>query len=257
MKLGILQGRLSPPVNGAIQEFPIINWEVEFSHLKTLNLHGLEWIITKKDFLNNPFFSLHKKNNQILSVCADNIIDERIINYDFLSDSLIPILQKMLEIKIKTLVIPLLEQSSVCDENIASKFIDNIVRISDLYSTIDFCFEFEAPKQLIQDFISARKNFFITYDTGNFTSFVGENVNHSELIEFFNYKIKNVHLKDRTFSGESRPVFLGNTNFDEIFISLKKIKYKKNLIMQFARGETNSELDYISTTVKKLKKYNF
>ena len=36
MKLGIIQGRLSKPINGHIQEFPKETWENEFKLLNNL-----------------------------------------------------------------------------------------------------------------------------------------------------------------------------------------------------------------------------
>ena len=50
MKIGILQGRLSPQVNGQIQEFPVYSWEKEFDYVKKLNVNGIEWIITENFF---------------------------------------------------------------------------------------------------------------------------------------------------------------------------------------------------------------
>ena len=38
MKIGILQGRLSKPVNGKMQEFPISNWQNEFHNLHQIGL---------------------------------------------------------------------------------------------------------------------------------------------------------------------------------------------------------------------------
>ena len=55
MKLGVLQGRLQPPVDGHIQEFPT-KWFAEFKLLKDLDLHYLEWIVTKPSFSTNPIF---------------------------------------------------------------------------------------------------------------------------------------------------------------------------------------------------------
>ena len=55
MKIGIMQGRLLPPVNGHIQEFPD-NWKEEFGILENIGLHGVEWLVTKNSWLNNPIY---------------------------------------------------------------------------------------------------------------------------------------------------------------------------------------------------------
>ena len=44
MKLGLLQGRLSPPVGG-FQEFPK-DWEREFRIADELGLNHIDWLVT-------------------------------------------------------------------------------------------------------------------------------------------------------------------------------------------------------------------
>ena len=51
-KLGIIQGRLSQPLNG-FQECPV-EWEKEFNLLEKLGLDHIEWIVTAKSLKNNP-----------------------------------------------------------------------------------------------------------------------------------------------------------------------------------------------------------
>jgi len=95
MKIGILQGRLSPQVNGQIQEFPVYSWEKEFDYVKKLNVNGIEWIITENFFLNNPFFSSVNFSDKILSVCADNLVNDKIYDSFFLKSSVEPIIKKI------------------------------------------------------------------------------------------------------------------------------------------------------------------
>ena len=53
MRLGILQGRLSPPVGGEYQEFPV-EWKRELLHIRDLRLQGMEWLVTKRMFNKKP-----------------------------------------------------------------------------------------------------------------------------------------------------------------------------------------------------------
>ena len=55
MIFGVLQGRLSYPVNKKMQEFPL-NWKSEFNVLNHIELIGIEWLITPNDNLNNTLF---------------------------------------------------------------------------------------------------------------------------------------------------------------------------------------------------------
>ena len=54
MKIGIIQGRLSPPVEG-FQECPA-NWKREFELLSILRLNHIEWIVTSDSLKTNPIF---------------------------------------------------------------------------------------------------------------------------------------------------------------------------------------------------------
>jgi sugar phosphate isomerase/epimerase len=72
------------------------------------------------------------------------------------------------------------------------------------------------------------------------------------MINFFGKKIKNVHIKDRTYGGETKQFGLGNTNFNDIFIGLKEINYEENLILQLAREINGNEVTYINNSYKKI-----
>jgi sugar phosphate isomerase/epimerase len=85
-------------------------------------------------------------------------------------------------------------------------------------------------------------------------SFYKENINHQELIQYFGNKIKNIHIKDRNYQGETKLFGFGDTNFKVIFEILKKINYNENVILQLAREVECNEVNYISETLKKINK---
>ena len=49
--------------------------------------------------------------------------------------------------------------------------------------------------------------------------------------------MKNIHIKDRTFRGNSVRLGKGDFDFKSFFKFLKKIRYKGNLILQTARAK--------------------
>jgi sugar phosphate isomerase/epimerase len=254
MKLGILQGRLSPPFLNKIQEFPPY-WSGEFLLLEECDLVGIEWIMTKNKFRFNPFLHFDLSELPILSVCCDNMIDTNFYDDGFQQKNLIPILDSCIKNKINKVVIPLLEDSSIVNLKIAEKFFRNIKDIAEKYKEIEFCFEFECDVEHILNFIRDIDNFYITYDTGNLTSYYGEKINHDYNIKLLNDKIKNVHIKDRTFNSKSVFFGLGDTNFKEIFDSLKFINYNDNIILQLCRENDSNELNYIKNNVVKIKSF--
>ena len=50
IKLGFMQGRLSPRINGKIQSFPFKTWEKEFLMAKKIKLDRIEWTIDNYNF---------------------------------------------------------------------------------------------------------------------------------------------------------------------------------------------------------------
>jgi len=246
MNLGIIQGRLSPPLEG-FQETPE-QWRREFELLHQHNLGHIEWIVTKKSFLSNPLFSAEFNRNDlpISSVCADNLVDRRIFTMPFLEEGLTPICNAATKHNIKFVTIPLLENSSLVDDELRRFFKKNILLFSKKYPNLKFSFEAEMPAKSLLEIINLSDNFYATYDTGNMTSML---VNHEKYIEDVFYKINNVHLKDRRRSGGSKsyPPGEGETNFKLIFAKLKELGYNGLYTLQTARGPFGEE---ISTVLK-------
>lgn len=58
-KIGFMQGRLSPLVNGQIQAFPLDEWETEFELAESIGISCLEWTIDNDtDWPSNPFLTV-------------------------------------------------------------------------------------------------------------------------------------------------------------------------------------------------------
>lgn len=241
MKLSILQGRLSKPEIG-YQETPT-NWASEFSLLPDAGLSFIEWVITKNQCFDNPFFNEAIEKYPISVVCADNVVDERIFEKGFFFDNIFPICEMCQEYGIKTIGIPLLEDSAVSSNYKKQKIIENLLDCTDAFSDIMINIEAELDAKNLIDIVSIHENIKITYDTGNMTAM---NFNHKLYIEKVFDKITNVHLKDRNFNyGKSRNFGEGNTDFDMIFQTLSNLGYKGIFTLQMARGESGNELNHI------------
>ncbi len=248
MKLGVVQGRLLEPINNTIQSFPFQNWKEELSLLESLNLLGVEWLITSEVYENNPIFDEDFNYfDSIISVCLDNLITKSIHNEDYVSN----IFEKVCSVKdIKNINIPILEESSMENADNRTKFIDTVKKYSKRFPEKKFTFEAELNLNSYLEIVDSSNNFFVTYDTGNLTSY---GVNHSEYILQFKNKIKYVHIKDKTHNGVSKELFLGDTDFEEIIYSLKKIGFDGYFILQLARGEAGNEFETIKNQIKQLK----
>jgi len=239
MNIGIMQGRLSPPIEG-FQECPK-NWKREFELLEKLGLSHVDWIVTKESFKNNPIFFEDLNGYSINSICADNLVDECI--FGELESSLVPICNVAVRNNIKNITIPLLEDSHVRGDEDRKTFIDLILPIADVYKNLNFSIEAELEAEKLLEIVDLRDNFFVTYDTGNITSC---GLDHEEYINLVKHKIDNVHLKDRTFDAKTVEPLTGDTNFKLIFKTLNNAGYNGVYTLQTMRGEYGNETNVIS-----------
>jgi L-ribulose-5-phosphate 3-epimerase len=79
--IGIMQGRLSPPLADRLQGFPWQTWEQEFERAAALGFDCIEWIFEDADWEQNPLWTdegvrrINELQRQsgvaIRSVCAD------------------------------------------------------------------------------------------------------------------------------------------------------------------------------------------
>lgn len=242
MKLGIIQGRLLPPINGHIQEFPFNNWQQEFRLLSELNLTHIEWIITKNSYDKNPLFFDNLNNLSISSFCCDHLIDEDIHKYSFLEENLNDVCEYSLKNNINNISIPLLEQSNMESDSRRKEFILSILKIKQKYKNINFIFETELNPDKTYEIVEKNSNFYVTYDTGNITSYSNQ---HEKYIYTLKNKIINVHLKDRTFDAKTVYPLTGDTNFNLIFDLLSKVGYNSIYTLQLARSTSGSEVQHI------------
>ena len=240
MKVGIIQGRLSPPTEG-FQECPK-DWKREFDLLTKIGLNHVEWIVTKNSLKTNPVFTEDVSSYPISSICADNLVDERVFDKQYLNENLRLICNAALKNNIKNITIPLLENSSVVNDKLHKKFCKLIKEYSIEYKEINFLFEAELKVSKLIDILSISDNFFVTYDTGNITSC---GFDHEEYLSLIWPRIKNVHLKDRTFTACTLPPAKGDTNFKQIFNFLKEKGYNELYTLQTAREEFGNEVETI------------
>ncbi len=239
MKLGLMQGRLLPPVRGHIQEFPP-NWDEELVLVDRLGLVGVEWLATSHRFFINPILEKGTFNEfPIISVCMDNLVHRQIDDPVILET----IIRSCYDAGVRRFTIPLLEESSMISGERRNRFCNNMEAIGNMFSDAIFSFEAELHPEHLAEIVYMCDNFRVTYDTGNTTSF---GLDHVEYINRFTNRINNVHLKDRTFNAETVEPLTGDTDFETIFKALKSIGYDGNYVIQTARGETGKEVETIS-----------
>lgn len=247
MKLGILQGRLSPPINFHIQNFPE-DWEREFELIDQLGLDFIEWLVNTKSFNEGKLnIDCKKYSDKITSISCDNLTNENIVEADFLEEQLKPVCYFALRNNIKNITIPLLEKSKI--DHCVDKFLANIEFYTKRWGSggyldrLHFNFELESDYDVALEICKSSPTHFITYDIGNITACGFDHERYlTKCIEYIN----TVHIKDKTLNPvKNVELGTGNADFDLIFKVLSDLKYNDKFTLQTNRGEINKEVETI------------
>lgn len=252
-KLGVVQGRLLRPVDGCIQEFPTKSWRREFALIEGLQLKHIEWIVTNSSFENKVVdLDVKKYSSKISSVCCDHLIHHHFHAKSFLKQKLDPVCQFAVRNNIKSLTIPLLEESSLTNLNIDAA-IKGFTYFGAKYPNLNFSFEIENHADISLYLADRLPNFYLTYDTGNITS---QGIDHGDYIKKVFHKINNVHLKDRTINPISTvEPGTGDTDFPLILDILSQKCYKGWYTLQTARSKDGFEMETIGRHIKYYEKF--
>lgn len=251
IKIGFMQGRLSPKVRNEIQAFPFLHWKKEFQLAKKLKIKKMEWTIDDYNFNQNPLMSAlgrnqinllrTKYNVSINSITCDFLMtntfykkknfskDNEAKFYNFLDNC-----KKM---NIKLIVVPLVDKSSIKnkkeEKNVVSFYnnIENFLKKEKMKIAFESDFNFFKLKYFIDNFNP--KTFGINYDIGNSA---GLNYDYKKELASYHKRIINVHIKDKNKNNVTVPLFSGKAQILLVMKYLINNGYKGNFILQPARA---------------------
>lgn len=262
-KIGIMQGRLSPPTDGKFQSFPKYSWKDEFYKAQKIGLNNIEWIFEADEWEKNPISTLNgireiqniksKTNVKTISLCADYFMD---IPYFSSDNSKRSLLREKLEwlvlqsnkIDIKYIDLPFVDASKIDDKkqfDLVKEFINsaaNVAKTVGITITLETNLNPNDFKELLM-FIN-HTNIMVNYDTGN-SSGIGYKCD--EELNTYGEWIRTVHIKDRIIGNGTVPLGTGSADFDLFFNELKKLNFTGPIILQAAR-----EGDEIQTAMKNI-----
>lgn len=252
-KIGFMQGRLSPIIDGKIQAFPWDHWRNEIALGNELGINIMEWTIDQNRLYENPIMT-EEGQDEIKSLCkkynflipsltgdcfmqapfwktSDSRYSEKLKN-DFKA-----IVNSCNKTNIKLLVVPLVDEGSLTNIHEENALIDFLID-QQLYfkrSGVRIAFESDYSPLELYNFISKLDYdiFGINYDIGNSASL---GFNPLEEFKYIGERIKNVHVKDRPLGGSTVPLGEGDADFKNVFNLLKSYNYKENYILQTARS---------------------
>jgi L-ribulose-5-phosphate 3-epimerase len=257
-----MQGRLSPIVNGKIQEFPWNNWQKEFIEASTLGFDLMEWTLDQSCLFDNPLMTkqgqveINTLSNsygiKIPSLTGDCFMQApfwKLYGREMQDrkNDLISIVDACSEIGISQIVIPLVDGGRIDNVDHSKALLDFLHEKEDVFSDrgIQILFESDFGPDELKAFIGSFKSevFGISYDIGN-SAALGFEVDK----EFAAYgdRILNVHIKDRILKGTTVPLGDGNANFTKVFRKLAMIGYGGNYILQTARANNGDHAGVLS-----------
>lgn len=256
-RIGFMQGRLSPQVDGKIQAFPWTHWREEFPLAQAAGLPLMEWTLDADRLYENPLMTpagradiarLQSKHG----VAIESMTGDFFMQAPFhkaaggererrLRD-LRAVCKACADAGIRMLVIPLVDAGRIETPEQEADVLRTLQGLE--RSGVSIVFESDyAPRALAAFMARLGPGFGINYDIGNSAALGYDPV---EEIGVFGAHIRNVHVKDRVRGGTTVPLGTGNANFPAAFAALSRARYAGNYILQTARaadGEHRATLE--------------
>lgn len=269
-EIGIMQGRLSPRIDGKIQAYPADTWQKEFEIAQEIGYAAIEWIVEKPVEKNALMTDSGKAEiKKVIAatgvridfVCADIFMQQPLVRMTEETKSqnkeyLLEILKNAKEVGAIGVEIPFVDNSSIKNDKEKQEFIDVMQDAFKLAKDLDIKISLETDllpitfKELLEqigfDFVQAN------YDIGNSASL---GFDPKEELDAYGQRILNVHVKDRKLGGTTVPLGTGNAKIDLVIQKLQEFGYSGGLTMQAARGEDDVEtakeqLNYVRNLLK-------
>lgn len=257
--MGIMSGRLSPPIENKIQAFPYHNWREEFPLAKEMGFECVEWIFEIPNMEINPICTdsgiaemrrLSEQNGvKIASMVADNFMFERLFGNDEAEirraeDRLIFLIQQAHKAGISILELPLMGYASVREKHTQNQVVNNLQQALQLAEKFNvmLSLELDLPPDDFRYLLNEISHPYIgvNYDMGNSAMFGFDHVQEIAMLGEF---IVNVHIKDGIQGGGTVPLGSGDTNFHGVLNALKNANYTGDYIFQAAREDISNNHD--------------
>jgi hexulose-6-phosphate isomerase len=257
--IGIMQGRLSPPMGGRIQSFPVDSWREEFAHARKAGLNCIEWIYEDGTGAVNPL-----RTNEgtaeirrleetwgvgVWSICADYYMTERLVASDGVPqvkvvEHLKWLLGQANVLGARYIVLPFVDASSLespqelegldavlksvvptVEETGVELHLETDLKPADLIAVLE---------RIVHPLVRAN------FDIGNSAS-LGHNP--VEELTLLGPWLGSVHVKDRVLGGGTVPLGTGAADFPTCLRLICAVGFSGPFILQAARQAGLSEVE--------------
>lgn len=257
-KVGVMQGRLLPPINGKIQSFPAGLWEQEFVLAGRAGVAGIEFICDADQWRANPLLSANGRQTirrlieshhvMVDTICLDYFMDHC---FSLVEDQKEPpgnplpiLMETAAEIGVQVLNLPLLGASAVETPEAQEHSRTKLIQIAPVLEKrgLRIALETSLGPARLRELIDSigHPAVGINYDSGN-SAYFGHRL-RDELADYA-HLIYSVHIKDCFRGQPSVRLGTGATDFESFFAALDRINYAGPIVLQSARTETDPVQD--------------
>lgn len=251
-RIGFMQGRLSPSVDGRIQAFPWSCWRNELAVAERHGFRLMEWTADQERLHANPLLTpdgqaeiralCHRHGVAIPSLTGDCFMQAPFwqaagAEREARARDFRQVAEGCAAVGISQIVVPLVDNGrleSREQEDVLVAFMSGEAKFL-AERRLRVVFESDFPAWELARFVSRLEPavFGINYDIGNSASLGFDPVDE---LEAYGDQVLNVHVKDRALGGTSVPLGTGSANFDTVFAALAAVGYAGNYILQTARA---------------------
>ena len=261
--IGIMQGRLLPPIDGRIQAFPTDGWPTEFPRARAVGFELIEFIFDG-DAEQHPLMTAAGRSRiraaigtsgvRVESVCADYFMTSPLhaadrVRGEQAADVLERLIRNSADVGVRTIILPCVDASSLGGSRDQAVLTDALMRCLPTLASAGIRLALETdlapePFQRLLDGLPADA-VGVNYDMGNSASL---GFAPADELAAYGERIVAVHVKDRLKGGGTVRLGSGDTDFDGCFAALARVRYGGPFIIQGARGA-----DDVSTAAEYLR----
>jgi L-ribulose-5-phosphate 3-epimerase len=254
-RIGFMQGRFSPLIDGRIQAFPWGYWRDEFELAQRHGFGLMEWTLDRERLHENPLMTaagraevagLRQRHAlDIPSLTGDCFMqapfwkargrERESLQRDFLA-----VVDACGQAGVSMIVVPLVDNGRLESAEQEANLAGFLSESTDLLEQrrVRIVFESDQEPDALARFIDRldARWFGVNYDIGNSAA-----LGYDPEAEFAAYgqRICNVHVKDRRRGGTTVPLGSGDAEFDKVFAALGRVGYAGSCILQTARAADN------------------
>jgi hexulose-6-phosphate isomerase len=257
-RIGFMQGRLSPLVDGKIQAFPWSDWRAEFPLARSVGLHRMEWTLDHHRLADNPLMTPAGRAEIAALSCEHEVTVGSVTGDCFMQapfwkargaarEALLQAFAAVVEacaaLQARILVVPLVDNGALETPQDRAALREGLQGLTPLLREggVTVAFESDFAPGALAELIAGfpEDAFGINFDIGNSASLGWD---PSEEVPLLAGRLVNVHVKDRRRGGTTVPLGEGDADLPRVLRLLAQAGYRGDFILQTARAADGDHL---------------